>query len=86
MAPLDPHKHERSCSPSHRGLTDHLQTVPELGDTNHVGDHAAVAAGIGKLGTLDLQALPIPGQGPVRPSQELLMPLIPGNVWREAGS
>lgn len=77
-----------SCSPSpaHRRLTRHPQAVPELSDTGHVGGHAAVGAGIGELGTVDLQALPIPGQGPARSSQELLMPLVPGNVWREAGS
>jgi len=75
-----------SPSPTHHRLTGHLQAVPELGDTGHVGGHAAVAAGVGELGTLDLQVLPILGQSPAWSGRERILALVPGDVWREVES
>lgn len=77
--------HSLCPPPVPHGLTGHPQAVPELGVPGGVGGHAAVAAGIRKVGTGDLQALPIPGQDPARGGHKLLVPLVPGDVCREGG-
>lgn len=74
------------CQESTAALTSDLQAVPELSHAGPVGGHTAIAAGIGEPGTGDLQALPIPGQAQSCSCPELLLPLVPGDVWGEAES